>query len=348
MSEGFNIKNNYHQSVLLESSVEALELRPTDYVIDGTFGRGGHAKLILEKLGPEGLLIGIDKDPEAIEYGQNQFANEIKAGKLKLIQGSFGELKNLIPEKLLGKINAVFLDLGVSSPQLDNPSRGMSFMKDGPLDMRMDISSGQTVEDLLKHISESALADILFQYGEEKFSRRIAGKIIKAREAGPISSTLALADIIKHAIPAKFRDPHKHPATRSFQALRIFINKELEDLDLFLDQIEIILAPGGRLGIISFHSLEDRRVKQFFNQKIKSSDVLENLKNSNTVGLSIKDIQALRQLSALKHHGADSVKLPKWYLVAKKIKPTEEEIAKNTRARSALLRVGVYHGGVKN
>ncbi len=301
-----------HITVLLEEAVEALCLEPNDIVIDGTFGRGGHSRLILEKLGPSGRLIGIDKDLTAVNHAKEN----IKDSRFEIVHGSFSDIENIAKNLgVLGKANAVLLDLGVSSPQIDQAERGMSFMNDGPLDMRMDQTQGQTCSEFLEQVSESDLANILFNYGDEKFSRRIAKSIVLRRVLSPILTTRDLASIIAEAMPV--RDKHKHPATRSFQALRIYLNKELEDLEIFLKNIEKILAPNGRLGIISFHSLEDRLVKTFFNSKTKEPELPR--------GLPVR--------SNFK---------PTWKLLDKKLKPSELELEKNNRARSAIMRAGIF------
>jgi len=290
--------------------------------IDGTFGRGGHSELILKNLDKNNLnnqLIGVDKDLDAVKFAQNNFSCA-QDSRFKIVHSSFGEIlkitKNL---DCLSKISGVLLDLGVSSPQIDQAQRGMSFMKDGPLDMRMDQTQGQTCAEFLSEVDEEDLANILFQYGDEKFSRKIAKAITTRRVIAPILTTGDLAQIISEAVP--FRDKHKHPATRSFQALRIYINKELEDLESFLRDIEQVLAPGGKLVIISFHSLEDRLVKNFFNLKIKGPEVPRHI--------------------PLKAHEYFK---PRWKLIDKKIKPSEQELLNNTRARSAILRAGVFLG----
>ena len=316
-----NISNNSnaHITVLRQEAVQALSLNPNDIVIDGTFGRGGHSELILETLGPSGRLISIDKDLAAIEHANKN----IQDSRFKIIHQSFADILTIAKDlEILGKVNAVLLDLGISSPQIDQAERGMSFMKEGPLDMRMDQSSGITCQELLEKISEEDLANILFTYGDEKFSRRIAKAIINRRAISPIKTTKDLAGIISEAMPIK--DKHKHPATRSFQALRIYLNKELEDLEVFLKNIEQVLAPGGRLGIISFHSLEDRLVKNFFNLKTKGPEIPRDL--------------PLR---------ADFFKST-WKLLDKKLKPSEEELKNNNRARSAILRVGIFTGKIKS
>lgn len=302
-----------HQTVLLREAVDALHINPGDIVVDGTFGRGGHSQKILEKLAGSGKLIGIDKDLEAVSYATKNFSQE---ANFKIRHGSFADIK-IITDQLdvTGRVNAVLLDLGISSPQIDQADRGMSFMQEGPLDMRMDRSQGPTCAEFLADIPEEELANILFKYGDEKFSRRIAKAIVTRRVMSPILTTRDLAQIIAEATPV--RDKHKHPATRSFQALRIYLNQELEDLEKFLEAIEKVLAPGGRLVIISFHSLEDRLVKHFFNARTKPPELPR--------GLPIQD----------------NFK-PSWVLSDKKLKPSLGELEENTRARSAIMRAGVF------
>ena len=300
---------NEHISVLLHESVDALNIQSSSIIIDGTFGRGGHSQLILDQLGPEGRLIAIDKDLAAIEH-----AKTMADPRFEMVHASFADIREVCAERdVLGKVDGVLLDLGVSSPQLDEAERGFSFMKDGPLDMRMDQSSGESCSEFLQHIDETELANIIYRYGDEKFSRRIAKAIVQAREEGPIESTLALAGIVEKATPR--RDKHKHPATRTFQALRIHLNRELADLETFLVDIEDVLSPTGRLSIISFHSLEDRIVKQFFNDKTRGPDIPR--------GMPV----------------IDEFK-PGWKKVINKHKAADTEADQNIRARSAILRVG--------
>lgn len=325
-----SFSSSAHLTVLREEAVEALLTlltnknpdAPKNIYIDGTFGRGGHSELILKNLDQNNLnnkLIAIDKDLEAVSFAQDKFIYS-QDPRFKIIHSSFGGILNIVKNlNLLGKISGILLDLGVSSPQIDQAERGMSFMKDGVLDMRMDQSQGQTCAEFLSQVGEEELANILFKYGDEKFSRKIAKAIITRREISPILTTGDLAKIIADAVV--FKDKFKHPATRSFQALRIFLNKELEDLENFLENIEQVLAPGGKLVIISFHSLEDRIVKNFFNLKIKGPEIPRNI--------------PLRSHEYFK---------PRWKLLDKKIKPSEQELLNNTRARSAILRAGIFMG----
>ena len=300
-----------HQSVLLEQSVAALVRDRNGFYIDGTFGRGGHSRRILEELSEQGRLLVIDKDPQAIAKAEALAAED---NRVSVYHGSFEALQKALPDQAIqGQVAGVLLDLGVSSPQLDDAQRGFSFSKDGPLDMRMNTATGITAEAWLKHVEEKTLADVLYQFGEERFSRRIARVIVREREQQPITSTLQLAEMIKQAHPKW--EKHKHPATRSFQAIRIFINNELGDLQRALIEILEILAIGGRMVVISFHSLEDRLVKQFMQKQVKGGDY--------PVDLPITQDQLN----------------PRLKLLGKAVKVSDEEIAENVRSRSAVMRV---------
>lgn len=300
-----------HISVLLTEALEGLAVRPDGLYIDGTFGRGGHSRALLHQLSAQGRLIGFDKDPEAIRAG-NQLAAE--DGRFVVVQRSFAEMAEVMRERNLhGKVDGVLLDLGVSSPQLDDPERGFSFLHDGPLDMRMNPDSGQSAADWINHADEADIATVLWEYGEERFSRRMARAIVNRRASQPFTRTADLAEVIKVANPAW--EKHKHPATRAFQGIRIFINRELEDLAAGLRAALDVLAPGGRLVVISFHSLEDRQVKQFMRREAKGAPLPRDL--------PIRDADIQVSLN----------------LVGKAIKPTANEVAANPRARSAVLRV---------
>ena len=300
-----------HQTVLLDEAVEALRIKSDGVYVDGTFGRGGHAQAILERLGENGRLFAIDKDPEAVATGKNKFEHD---GRFSIARGSFAMLKQLaVTAGLSGKVDGILLDLGVSSPQLDNPDRGFSFMKEGPLDMRMDTDSGISAAEWLANVAEDELSDVIKTCGEERFNRRIARAIVTAREEAPIITTTQLAEIIAGAIPKK--EKHKHPATRTFQAIRIFINSELDDVKVALDQALEVLAVGGRLVVISFHSLEDRIVKRFIRDQAKGEDLPYDLP------VMAKDLN------------------PRIRKVGKAIYPGDEEVQRNPRARSAVMRV---------
>ncbi len=278
--------------------------------MDATFGRGGHSRALLEAMGPGGHLIVMDRDPEAIEEAQRLAAVD---ARVEVCPGSFAQLgQHLERRGLLGQVQGILADLGVSSPQLDSASRGFSFLKDGPLDMRMDPSSGESAAAWLARAKEHEIAEVLFRYGEERYARRIARAIVRAREEAPLTRTLQLASIIARAHPRW--EKGKHPATRSFQALRIFINRELEALEALLSQVIACLAPGGRLAIISFHSLEDRRVKRFIREQSRGDPFPPDLPVRQE---ALRP--ALRPLA--------------------KVRPGAREVELNPRARSAIMRV---------
>lgn len=301
-----------HRPVLLEEALEGLAIRPNGIYIDGTFGRGGHSRAILEHLSDQGKVFAMDKDPEAIKSGKVQFGDD---SRFQIVQESFANLGSYARQhNLLGRVDGILLDLGLSSPQLDDPKRGFSFLHEGPLDMRMNPEADEDAATWLMHVSEAELAKVLTNYGEERFARRIAKAIIAEREQGPISTTRQLANIIAKAVPS--REKHKHPATRSFQAIRIVINRELEELQACLEQCLEVLTIGGRLAVISFHSLEDRIVKQFIRKLVKGDNELPSK-------LPVKQ----------------SAFTPKLKAIGKAIKPSIEEIKRNVRARSAVLRI---------
>jgi 16S rRNA (cytosine1402-N4)-methyltransferase len=301
-----------HISVLLDETIEALDIKPNGIYIDGTFGRGGHSGEILKRLGSEGRLIAIDRDPSAIEAAK-KFADD---KRFQIVHNQFSNIRDVAEQlALLAKVDGILLDIGVSSPQLDQADRGFSFMNDGPLDMRMDPTSGRSAAQWL---AEAELEDITFvikKYGEEKFGRRIATKIIETRDEHPITTTKQLADLVDDAVPVK--DKHKHPATRTFQAIRIYINSELEEITTALNGSLEVLKPAGRLAVISFHSLEDRIVKQFIKKQSKGEAIPR--------GLPLTDAQLKLNLT-LK-------------AIGKAIKPSEREIEVNSRARSSVLRI---------
>lgn len=332
-----NDSQDLHISVLLQQSIDALAIKPDGIYIDATFGRGGHSKLILSKLSEQGTLLVIDQDPTAIEYAHQlaqTLASQNNVPKLIIHHGSFAKLDDILLEHdlLSGSINGILFDLGVSSPQLDNKDRGFSFNKDGPLDMRMDNSANSnckyTAEQLINTIGEEQLANILWQYGEEKYSRKIAKAITVARKESKIKSTLQLAEIIKAAHPKWPK--HKHPATQSFLALRLFINQELEAVEASLQQSLDLLAPDGRLVVISFHSLEDRIVKNFMNKHSKVT--YANNMDSILSKLPFTDQQLAENNMLIQ---------PKLKVVQKPLKAGIIEGDVNVRARSAVLRVAV-------
>ncbi|AJC48757.1 16S rRNA (cytosine(1402)-N(4))-methyltransferase RsmH [Allofrancisella guangzhouensis] len=301
-----------HFSVLLQESIEALNIKPEGIYIDATFGRGGHSKAILDKL-TTGSLIAFDKDLEAIEYAKNNFH---KYDNFKIIHSSFTNIYDYCYKQgFLGKIDGVIIDLGVSSPQLDNANRGFSFMHNGPLDMRMDATQGQTAKDALETLTVEELAYIFKVYGEERFAKKIALRIKEYISLnGSINTTSELAEVIRKTIGQREK---KNPATRCFQALRIYVNNELKDLETLLDNVLDILEVGGRIAAISFHSLEDRIVKQKF---------------TNLINPKVESNRISRMLPQ-----DESVKKFKW--VVKKAKATEDELDENVRSRSAILRV---------
>ena len=256
-----SLTSDYHQPVMLEACLAELAIKKNGCYVDATLGRGGHSLAILNHLAADGCLIAFDKDKQAIDYVQQQCTDK----RLTLVHGSFTQLSDILKQqKKFGKINGILMDLGVSSPQLDNPKRGFSFLHNGPLDMRMDASTGISVASWLAQATEIEIANVLYEFGEEKKSRVIAKAIKKFQQDNSLTTTKQLADLVATVMP-KFKQK-KHPATRTFQALRIFINQELEDLAKVLTQLIDCLAIGGRIVIMSFHSLEDRMVKQFINQ----------------------------------------------------------------------------------
>ena len=305
-----------HKPVLLDEVIEALNIRSDGFYIDGTFGRGGHSQEILNRLGPQGRLLSFDKDPMAITSVDEVLKQDTR---FEIIQGSFTMLMQVAKQRGINKkVAGILFDLGVSSPQLDDAERGFSFRFDAPLDMRMDTSKGQTVADWLNRVDEKEIADVIYEYGEERASRRIAKAIVNARVEQFIETTTHLAELVCKNITKKRRSNKSreiHPATKTFQALRIFINKELDELNDVLSQAIDVLAPGGRLAIISFHSLEDRIVKRFIRDQATADTI--------PAELPLMPDQTTIKLKP----------------IGKKIRATEEEIKDNPRARSAVLRV---------
>ena len=302
-----------HVSVLLGESIDALAIKPDGIYIDCTFGRGGHSGEILRKLSEDGRLYAIDRDPTAIEAAK-KFADN---PSFNIEHTPFSELA-AVAEKhgIMGQVDGILMDLGVSSPQLDEADRGFSFMKPGPLDMRMDFSRGISAADWLAKADEEDIVFALKTYGEEKFAKRVARKIINTRDESPITTTTQLAELVAGTVP-KSKAEKKHPATRTFQGIRIYINSELVEIEKALAASLDVLKPGGRLSVISFHSLEDRIVKQFIRKQSQGKQVPRGLPVTN---------EELDQDKKLKPIG-------------KAIKPSEQEIASNSRARSSVLRV---------
>lgn len=304
---------NEHQSVLYRESLQALNIKADGIYIDCTFGRGGHSSGILQQLGPNGKLLAFDRDIDAINSRE---AEQLRQdSRFHLHHGCFDELVSVAQQLgYQGKIDGILMDLGVSSPQLDVAERGFSFMRDGPLDMRMDTTRGVSAAQYLAHVDEQDLVQVLFDYGDERFARRIARAIVEQRQTLPVQTTLQLAKLIDNAVP--FRDKHKHPATRSFQAIRIEVNQELEQIKAGLSQALDVLAPQGRLVVISFHSLEDRIVKRFIRD--------ESGRKFNPGKLPIKEQDIERgQLKKMRQS----------------IKAQPDELKQNPRARSAVMRV---------
>jgi 16S rRNA (cytosine1402-N4)-methyltransferase len=298
-----------HATVLLNEAVEALQIKPDGLYVDGTFGRGGHSLLILQKLNSQGRLIALDKDPSAVTAGK-----KIEDKRFHIEHSGFEHLNEVMAKFSLVAVDGVLLDLGVSSPQLDEAQRGFSFRFDAPLDMRMDTSSGQTASEWLARVDEALLMEVIRDYGEERFARQIARAIVDARQKRSITTTRMLGEIVAQAV--RTREPAKNPATRTFQAIRIYINRELEELKNVLPQCTERLKEGGRLAVISFHSLEDRMVKRFMRDMAQGDNLPKKV-----------PIRAI------------NIPQGKLRLVGKAIHASEMEIAANPRARSAVLRV---------
>jgi 16S rRNA (cytosine1402-N4)-methyltransferase len=300
-----------HHTVMLSEAVDALAVQPDGHYVDATFGRGGHSRAILQRLGPAGRLTVFDKDPQAIEVAQALAASD---ARVSVLHSGFCELGMLPP----GSVTGVLMDLGVSSPQIDNPERGFSFRHDGPLDMRMDTTRGQSVAQWLETADVALMTEVIRDYGEERFASSVAKAIDRRRqERGPLRTTAELASVVAGAV--KTREPGKDPATRTFQAFRIFINAELEELQQALDASLKVLAPGGRLAVISFHSLEDRMVKRFM---------------------------AGHSRSEVDRRAPFAEPAPTLLTEVKRWMPSADEVAGNPRSRSAVLRAAMRQGGV--
>jgi 16S rRNA (cytosine1402-N4)-methyltransferase len=303
-------KDLQHVSVLLDEAVEALAIKPGGTYVDGTFGRGGHSRRILQRLGAKGRLIALDRDLAAVHA-----AAAIDDPRFRIVHRHFSEMERALGELGVTEVQGVLLDLGISSPQIDEGDRGFSFRFDGPLDMRMDQSRGQTAAEFLAEATEQQLTGVIKDYGEERFAKQIARAVITARTGGqPITTTGQLAKIVAGTVPRI--EPGQDPATRTFQALRIFLNQELEELSLVLPQCMRVLAAGGRLAVISFHSLEDRIVKRFIRGEQDRDDLPANFP------VRAKDLPQ-----------------PRLMAVGRAIKPSAAEVKRNPRSRSAVLRV---------
>ena len=306
-----NANKPEHTTVLLHEAVDAIVVDPDGFYVDGTFGRGGHTAELLSRLTDKATVLAIDKDPQAIAAGQERFSQD---DRVQFFHGTFADLQKVATQmQKFGEVSGVLLDLGVSSPQLDQAERGFSFMRDGPLDMRMDTSRGLSAAEWIASADEQDMARVIKEYGEERFARRMASALVRERAKAPITGTLQLAKILADAHPAWERG--RHPATKAFQAIRIFINRELDDLEDLLAQIVDTLKVGGRLVVISFHSLEDRRVKRFIRAQEQGIKLPKNL--------PIRDVDR-------------GVRLIK---VSKAIKPAATEVGGNVRSRSAVMRI---------
>ena len=299
-----------HQTVLLQEAVDALVTNPAGFYVDGTFGRGGHSRYLLQRLDAGARLLGVDKDLAANAAAQELAAAE---SRFEFFHGSFAELPGQLQLMGVDAVDGILLDLGVSSPQLDEAERGFSFLKDGPLDMRMDTSRGETAAQWLSHSGVDDIARVLKEYGEERFSRRIAAAIVAAGAEQAITSTSRLAQVVSEANPKW--EKHKHPATRAFQAIRIKVNSELDDLEELLASSLDMLRTGGRLVVISFHSLEDRMVKRFMRDMARGEQFPR--------GVPVRDSALNRRMK----------------LVSKAVRAGADEVAENVRSRSAIMRV---------
>jgi 16S rRNA (cytosine1402-N4)-methyltransferase len=302
-----DIVKSEHTTVLLHKAIDALVTDPDGFYVDGTFGRGGHTAELLSRLSSKGRVLAIDKDPQAIEAGRQRFADD---SRLTIVHGSFADMGEWVEGRA---ITGVLVDLGVSSPQLDQAERGFSFMRDGPLDMRMDTSSGLSAAAWIASAPEADIAQVIKEYGEERFAKRMASAVVRERAVAPITRTVQLAKILSEAHPAWERG--RHPATKAFQAIRIFINRELDDLNALLKQVIDLLQVGGRLVVISFHSLEDRQVKRFIRDQERGTQLPRNL--------PVRDVER-------------GVRLKK---IGKAVMPNDSEVDDNVRSRSAVMRI---------
>ncbi|MEX1237698.1 MAG: 16S rRNA (cytosine(1402)-N(4))-methyltransferase RsmH [Pseudomonadales bacterium] len=299
-----------HETVLKNEAADALIVNPSGRFVDCTYGRGGHSEAILARLTSAGRLMVIDKDQAAIAHARERYQHD---ERVVVVHGSFADVAHFIESHDMKPVDGVLLDLGVSSPQLDEAARGFSFDRDGPLDMRMDQTTGETASEWLMRADEREIAQVISRYGEERFARRIARAIVEIRQAEKLETTAQLVRIISDAVPRK--EKHKHPATRTFQAVRIYINHELDALEYCLETVLDVLAMGGRLVVISFHSLEDRIVKRFMRDMARGEKLPDRL--------PIRDADIKRSMR----------------LVGKPVKASDEEVQRNRRARSSIMRV---------
>ncbi|MGV0033702.1 MAG: 16S rRNA (cytosine(1402)-N(4))-methyltransferase RsmH [Candidatus Azotimanducaceae bacterium WSBS_2022_MAG_OTU7] len=299
-----------HQTVLLEEAVAGLITNPSGIYVDCTYGRGGHSQAIVNALAADGRLLVVDRDKVAIEHAEEKFKDD---PRVMVAHGAFSQLGEFTQKHQLEGLDGVLLDLGVSSPQLDDRDRGFSFQQSGPLDMRMNQTEGQTAEEWLSVASQDQIIDVLKRYGEERYAKRIARNIVETRATSPINTTGKLVEICETSIPRK--EKHKHPATRTFQAIRIQINHELDELETCLPEVMDLLNSGGKFVVISFHSLEDRIVKHFFRRMEKGDDLPSRL--------PIRDVELNRRIRGL----------------GKPMRASEAEIARNRRARSSIMRI---------
>lgn len=309
MSRSLVSEGQSHVTVLLHEAIEALQVKPDGVYVDGTFGRGGHSRLILDRLGPGGRLIALDRDPAAVAE-----AGKIADPRFQIVHSAFARLAEVLDGLMIAKVDGVLLDLGVSSPQLDDEARGFSFRFDGPLDMRMNNSAGQTAAQWLATVGEDLLREVIRDYGEERFAKQIARTLVAARKDTPIVTTQQLSQLVAQTV--RSREPGQNPATRTFQAIRIYLNQELDEIASVLPQCVTRLKEGGRLVVISFHSLEDRIVKRFLRDAAQGEKLPRHL--------------PLRE-----------AELPrgKLRLVGRAVRASSEEVAANPRARSAVMRV---------
>ncbi len=298
-----------HAAVLAQEAVAALSVRGDGVYVDGTYGRGGHSRLILERLGTGGRLIALDRDPDAVQAGQ-----AVTDPRFTILRSPFSQLADVVSAQGVAAVDGVLLDLGVSSPQLDDGRRGFSFRHDAPLDMRMDPEHGVSAADWLATADEAEIREVIRDHGEERFAKQIAAAIVAARARGPVDTTRQLAALVAETVPT--REPHQNPATRTFQALRIHVNQELEELSLVLPQCVALLKPAGRLAVISFHSLEDRIVKRFLRAQSQADTLPARLP------VRARDLPR-----------------PRMRLIGRAQRPGMVEVAANSRARSAVMRV---------